>query len=575
MQKLIQSLLSSLSVDVSLIAGGRPPKKEHGDIMLNVFALAKSQGIPPNICAENIANSLSGHSYIASLSTIGGYVNVILSTDGIVALTEESLVLTPQNLLSGTHTIIDYIGVNVWKPAHIGHLCTPALGQSMIEMTRFLGGRVTSDSHIGDWGGIFGKLIVAFEKYGNREELEKSPIDHLFHLYVKITADVEANPEVDQECRDAFVELSKGNPYHVELWREFTNYTNTEVDRMMNIIGVKCDYHIGESFYQWITEINKELKNIPLLTHTMKMIVDELVEKEIATRNEDGSVAVIFDESLKLPSTVIQKKDGAMLYITSDIACVKYRLTNGWKPTTIGYFADMRQSLHFRQVFTITHLAWPELLEWVDFFHAGNGAIRLKDGAMSTRKGNIIRLETLIDDAFDRVASVLKEKHRILSDEDLHAIAVGAVKYAYLSQDREKDVVFDTDKATALEWNSGPYIQYASVRAQEILRQAGDVSFDYSLSSEMVSSYDRELLLILSESLKTIIDAHSRVKPHMIALQAYAIASMFNAFYSHSGKITTEEDLNLKAWRLSLVRASYEHLRTLFALMAIPLPQHM
>lgn len=109
---------------------------------------------------------------------------------------------------------------------------------------------MTSDSHIGDWGGIFGKLIVAFEKYGNREELEKSPIDHLFHLYVKITADVEANPEVDQECRDAFVELSKGNPYHVELWREFTNYTNTEVDRMMNIIGVKCDYHIGESFYQ-------------------------------------------------------------------------------------------------------------------------------------------------------------------------------------------------------------------------------------------------------------------------------------------------------------------------------------
>ena len=232
----------------------------------------------------------------------------------------------------------------------------------MIEMTRFFGGRVTSDSHFGDWGGIFGKLIVAFEKYGNREELEKSPIDHLFHLYVKITADAEANPEIDQECRDAFVELSKGSPYHVELWREFTDYTTQESNRMMDIIGVKCDYHIGESFYQGIPAINATFTSVPPLQYTMQMIVDELLQKGIATKNEDGSVAVLFEESLKLPSTIIQKKDGAMLYITSDIASLKYRLTNGWNPTAIGYFADIRQSLHFRQIFTIAQLAWPELL---------------------------------------------------------------------------------------------------------------------------------------------------------------------------------------------------------------------
>ena len=575
MQKLIDSLLSSLSVDISLITSGRPPKKEHGDIMLNVFALAKSQGIPPNVCAENIAGLLAQHSLVASLSTIGGYVNIVLSTEGVRVLAEDSLHLVPQTILANTHTIIDYIGLNVWKPAHIGHLCTPTLGQSMIEMTRFLGGRVTSDSHFGDWGGIFGKLIVAFEKYGNREELEKSPIDHLFHLYVKITADTEANPEIDQECRDAFVELSKGNPYHVELWREFTDYTTQESNRMMDIIGVKCDYHIGESFYQWIPAINTTFTSVPPLQYTMQMIVDELLQKGIATKNEDGSVGVVFDESFKLPSTIIQKKDGAMLYTTSDIASIKYRLTNGWNPTAIWYFADIRQSLHFRQIFAIAQLAWPELLEGVDFFHAGNGTVRLKDGAMSTRKGNIIRLETLIDDAFDRVASVLKEKDRILSDEDLHAIAVGAVKYAYLSQDREKDIVFDTEKATALEWNSGPYIQYASVRAQEILRQAGNVSTEYTLTPEMISAYDRELILVLAESLKAITDAHSRIKPHILATQVYALASTFNAFYSHSGKITTENDQNLKAWRLSLVQASYEHLRTLFALLAIPLPQHM
>ena len=179
---------------------------------------------------------------------------------------------------------------------------------------------------------------------------------------MKITADTETSPEIDQECRDAFVELSKGNPYHVELWREFTEYTTQESNRMMDIIGVKCDYHIGESFYQGISTINATFKGIPPLTYTMQMIVDELLQKGIATKNEDGSVGIVFDESLKLPSTIIQKKDGAMLYITSDIASLKYRLTNGWNPTTIGYFADIRQSLHFRQIFTIAQLAWPELL---------------------------------------------------------------------------------------------------------------------------------------------------------------------------------------------------------------------
>jgi arginyl-tRNA synthetase len=205
----------------------------------------------------------------------------------------------------------------------------------------------------------------------------------------------------------------------------------------------------------------------------MKSIVAELIKKGIATKNDDGSVGVIFPEETKIPSCVLQKKDGTGLYLTSDLAAIKYRLTNGWNPSKIIYSVDVRQQLHLRQAITIAQMAWPELVKNTELFHAFNGFIKLKDGAMSTRKGTLIYLDKLIEEGFSRTKTIIEEKGQSLSDIDIEAISIGAIKYSYLAQDREKDVVFDWDKALSFEGNSGPYIQYSYVRAKNIVDKSG------------------------------------------------------------------------------------------------------
>lgn len=219
---------------------------------------------------------------------------------------------------------------------------------------------------------------------------------------------------------------------------------------------VHQDFDIGESFYEGL-DLPK-IGTQPSLQYPMNTIVKEMLDKGIATKNDDGSVGVVFPEETKIPSTILQKKDGTNLYLTSDLATIKYRLTNGWNPSKILYFVDARQSLHLKQVFFIAKKAWTNINQNVEFCHVANGAIVLPEGAMSTRKGNIIRLDLLVKNGFDRVKTILEEKgrtgERVLSDKDIQEITVGAIKYMYLAQDRERDVVFTWDKALNFEGNS-------------------------------------------------------------------------------------------------------------------------
>lgn len=410
MDEIITHFLTHLPINGEGCIFTPPPKKEHGHIAINVFGLAKKLARPPNELASELSDVLSKDIWVASAQALGGYINLTLTPMAWAEILPK-LLLAPMSDRGDETVCIDFIGVNVGKPGHIGHLCTPTHGQTYANLMRYRGAKIIRDSHFGDWGGIFGKLIVAYQKYSSKEALKENPIDVLYHLYVRITAEAEADPQVEQECRDAFVRLSQGEDEYVALWREFTDYTIEEIGRMLGIIGVEREFDIGEGFYEGIEAVNASYPDdVPKLQYSMRSIVDELVSLGIAVQNEDGSVAVEFAPETKLPSTIIQKRDGTMLYITSDLAALKYRLTNGWAPTEIAYFVDVRQSLHFRQLFDIARRAWPERLSGVKLTFAGNGAVKLKDGFMSTRRGNIIRLEKLIDDAFDRVQAVLTEK---------------------------------------------------------------------------------------------------------------------------------------------------------------------
>ncbi|MDP2103507.1 MAG: arginine--tRNA ligase, partial [Candidatus Gracilibacteria bacterium] len=267
------------------------------------------------------------------------------------------------------------------------------------------------------------------------------------------------------------------------------------------------------------------------------------------------------------------------LYLTSDLAAIKYRLDN-WKPSKIIYCIDVRQQLHLRQAFNIAHRAWDQDgLDTTELFHAYNGFIKLKEGAMSTRKGTVIFLKDLIEEGYKRTEDILKSKGANLSKEDIKAITIAAIKYSYLSVDREKDVVFDWDKALNFEGNSGPYIQYAYVRAKNIIEKSGEKVPVPSVPVPSVpvplSAHDTSCLRKLTFFEKAVSDTAAKYKPHILATYCYELASEFSSWYAHTPKVLEEPDLSLKNFRLTLVEQVRDTLQKGFALLAIEMPGKM
>ncbi len=622
--------LSLTEADINL---ENPPKSEFGDFAYSCFRFAKTLGKSPAIIAEEVRSALSSQKWIINPSTIGGYVNFFV--DKKLFLEDlEILSLEPKEKKNET-IIVDYVGANAGKPLHIGHLCTPSSGQAFINMFRHLGYTVIGDTHFGDWGGIFGKLIYAWKNTGivrdcysqeisliehqswthfnqwKKEEqeafkqwkLKKDGIIFFFNLYTKFHVGPCALDMNDKNTElltkileDRMIAAWKEFQYlsgvgvdlgnseeknhheeNIELWKQFTEISIWSVKESMKLLNVEATYDIGESFYEGLDlpkignqpDLNKE-------TESMKAVAKEMLEKWIASKNEDGSTGVFFPEETKIPSCVLTKKDGTGLYLTSDLACIKYRIRN-WKPARIIYCVDIRQQLHLKQAFWIAKKAWPELAD-TDLYHAANGFIKLPDGAMSTREGNVIFLEKLIDEAFDRTKKILEEKWQNLLPDDVRAISIGAIKYSYISQDLGKDVVFDWAKALAFEGNSGPYIQYTFVRGKNIITKAKDgwmtPKIDPS-ASEKLSSYDIDLIKLLFQFDGMVLDAATKYKPHILAQYCFSLANAFNSFYVHTPKILEETDESLKSTRLALVERTKETLEKGFELLAIKMPSKM
>ncbi|MDD2693999.1 MAG: arginine--tRNA ligase [Candidatus Gracilibacteria bacterium] len=588
-QSFITNTIKSLyGVDFSLEISPAP-KAELGEYCIGVFQLAKPVGKAPNMIAEELATELAKNTeFFVSTNSIGGYVNFFL-TDSVWLLLFADLNQSGNKPTNQQTIVVDYIGANIGKPLHIGHLCTPSIGQAIINIYRYLGYKVIGDTHVGDWG-LFGKLIAAHKLLGRANGLEEKGVEYLLELYIQITEKCEQDPNVEEYCRNEFKKLSEGDEENMRLWGEFTSTSLKAMNAILALIHVVPDYDIGESFYENLPL--PKIGNQPALQYTMNDIIEELLEKKIATKNEDGSVAVIFPEETKLPSTVIQKKNGTNLYITADICAIKYRLTNGWNPAKIIYSVDLRQQLHFKQCFEICRMAgW---IDGVELFHAGNGHISLPDGAMSTRKGNIIRLEDLVSEGFVRTKKILEEKGRNLSDDDIREITVGAIKYSYLMQDRERNIIFDWNKALSFEGNSGPYIQYAYVRAKKISettsvrhpeQSEGSRNYPETLDSSAkpqndgtrsnLSSFDKSLIQTLRRMETIVQETAEKYKPHILALYCYDLAVAFNSFYVHTPKILEESDENLKQFRLALCEQFVNQIRTGFELLGMKMPSEM
>lgn len=570
-----QTIKEIYNIDLEEIKLENPPKKELGDFCFWPFMLAKTTGKNPGLISSELKNILEKNSNFLEVTVAWPYLNFKLSYGFYTELFLNETIQIP-NIWKWKTIVVDYIWANVWKPLHIGHMCTPNQGQVTCNLFKLLGYKVIWDSHIWDWWIIFWKLILAYKKWWDETKLKKNAVNHLFELYVKITAEAEKDNIIEEQTRQEFKLLSEWNPESVKLWQEFTSYSISAMQVQLNRLNVKPDFDIGESFYEWIWLA--KMGNYPDLKHKMSDIVKELVEKKIANKNEDGSVWVVFQENLKIPSCVLAKRDGTHGYLASDLAAIKYRIEN-WNPEKIIYHVDVRQELHFKQVFEIASSA-----SWIEkskLFFAWNWFITLKTWAMSTRKWNIIKLEDLLDEAVDRAKKILLEKNPDVNEKDLKEISeiiwIWAIKYWYLSKSRSSDMIFDWDEFMTFEWNSFPYVAYSYVRALRVLQKSW-VSLEDIISSKINENFSSPEQVWLYKNIsalnETLIWVSENITHHNLVLYAYNLSKSFSAFYN-AVNILAEKNEDKKILNLKLIQKYIETQKIVFEVLAIKLPTKM
>ena len=457
-------------------------------------------------------------------------------------------------------------------------MCTPNQGQVMINIYKKLGYNVISDSHIWDWWIIFGKLILAFKLWWNEEKLKKNKIDYLLELYIKITNQAEKNAKINDDIRSEFKLLSKWDITSVKLWKIIRKYSISFMQTQLDRLWINPKYNIWESFYEWLNL--PKFEKYPDLKYNMKSIVWELISKSIWIKNKDNSVWVIFHDKLKIPSCILQKRDETHGYLASDLSAIKYRIEN-WNPEKIIYFVDSRQTLHLKQTFIIAKRAW-----WVkntELFHAYNWFISLKDWIISSRKGRIIKLDKLLDEAENRAEKIILEKRNDINWKQLEnlkkIIWIWAIKYWYLKKSREIDTIFDWDEFMSFEWNSWPYIQYAYVRAIRILE---NYKWEILYNSKWTFENKEEIQLIklLIKYNDTLIKTSISNMPHILCKYCYDLTKSFNYFYNNINILNpkcqdSKKCENKKIIRLRLVELFSIILKDSFDLLWIKMPNKM
>ncbi len=527
--KLIEKEIGTLFVDtVSKLYGNVDGLKEvqiqatkdakFGDYQTN-FAMINSKLLKnnPRSIAESIKENFVDNNIVEKIEIAGpGFINIFLNKEYLEGKLEK---VGKENfdfefLNREGQVIIDYSSPNLAKRMHIGHLRSTVIGDSIKRIYKHLGYDVVADNHIGDWGTPFGKLMVGYERWLDRKAYEENPVDELERIYVKFANEVELNPELEELAREEIAKTQAGDESRIKLWKEILNATLAENEKLYNRMDISFDTYFGESYYN----------------DMMPGVINELDAKGLLTVDE-GAKLVFFDESENLHPCIIQKKDGAFLYSTSDLATIQFKRKE-YNINRMVYVTDERQQDHFRQVFKIA-----DMLGWTDEkVHIWFGIMRFADGIFSSRKGNVIKLSELLDEAISRALEIVNEKNPELSDEEKNNIAevvgVGAVKYADLSQNRQSAIIFEWDKILSFEGNTAPYLQYAYARIQSILRKANEEGITLDGSLDLVEKQERALGLALMEFPNAVLNAANSYKPNLIAEYLYETAKKFNTFYN-------------------------------------------
>lgn len=560
-KKEISEILNSLELGISLddiyLSIETPPNKEMGDFAFPCFRLAKTLRKAPAQISVELAEKISSELF-SEIRPVGPYINFFVNQSKfnetvLKEVFDKKEMYGSSNIGNGKNIVIDYSSTNIAKPFHIGHIRSTVIGDSIKRIYRFLGYHVEAINYLGDYGTQFGVLLSAYRKWGNKETIDSDPIKELLKLYVKYTEEAEANPELMDEARAWFKKLEDGDEFAIKTWTWFKEISLKEFNRVYDLLEISFDSYNGEFYHaQFVDDVIKEMK-----------------EKNLLTESEGATVIEMGEDT---PPAIVLKRDSSSTYITRDVATALHRKKIYNFDKNI-YVVATQQNLHFKtlkDVLAKMGYEWSEGCEHVQF-----GMVSLKDGTLSTRKGKVVFLEDVLNKAIDKTKEIIEERNPNLENKEVIAreIGIGAVKFQELFNTRIKDYVFDWDQVLNFEGETGPYVQYAHARANQILEKLGiklSDNVDFSLLTE-----PQEIALIKSiyDVPNVILTARDKLEPSVITRHVTEIAQNFNSFYNSIHILNSEDEV--KKSRALLVYATKICISNLLDLLGIHAPNKM
>ena len=536
-----------------------PPNKEMGDYAFPCFKLAKVFRKSPNMIAADLAESIEAKGEISKVIPLGGYVNFFVNKSQLAESVIKDVLTKKENyghsdLGQDKAVVIDFSSPNIAKPFHIGHIRTTVIGNALYKIYDSQGYNVVRVNHLGDYGTQFGKLIVAFKLWGNKEAVEANPIPELLKLYIQFHDEAEKHPEMEDEARAWFTKLENGDKEAKELWQWFRDESLKEFARVYDLLDIEFDSYNGESFY----------------SDKMDRVIDIIKDKGLLQESQGTNIVDL--EEYNMPPALITKNDGSTLYMTRDLAAALYRKENYDFEKCI-YVVGSQQSLHFQQLFKVLELVG---FEWAkDMVHVPFGMVALEEGTMSTRKGRVVFLEDVLKQAIEKTKETMlaKNPNALNVDEIAKQVGVGAVVFQELSNSRIKDYTFSWSRTLSFEGETGPYVQYTHARCCAVLRKANEeVSTD--INYELLSDGDAaEVLKVIGSFNKSIVSAMRRNEPHIVTRFVLDLAQAFNKFY-HDNPILVEDE-ELRKARLALVAATRQTLENGLNILGMHAPERM
>ena len=536
-----------------------PPDKKLGDYALPCFRLSKTLRKAPQMIAAALAEQVACEA-IDHVEVVGGYMNIFVSRSCMAEGIVKAVLANPgrwgsSQVGEGKTVCLDYSSINIAKRFHIGHLSTTMIGHSLKRIYDFNGYTIVGINHLGDWGTQFGKMICAYKKWGNREQVEAGGVQAMVDLYVRFHAEAEKDPSLEDEGRAWFKKIEDGDPEAMEIFSWFKEVTLKDTQRVYDLLGVSFDSYNGEAFYN----------------DKMGPVVEELREKGLLVESQGAQVVQLDDYGM--PPALVLRSDGATLYITRDLAAAFYR-HNTYHFDKCLYVVAYQQNLHFKQLFKILELMghpWYKGMEHVSF-----GMVSYEGRALSTREGYVVYLEDLLNKAIEKAREIIEEKSPNLpnKDEVARQVGVGAVVYFDLHNERIKDIDFRWERALSFEGETGPYVQYTHARCCSVLRKAqayADVEPNYGV---LCDDEALDVLMLLSRFPEVVRKAMDQNEPSLITRHTTSLAQAYNKYYFEH-RIMEENDPAGSAARVNLTDAVRDVIKTGLYLIGVEAPERM